>query len=196
MRVLAFDISSKTGFAVIEDGKLISYGLIKPSKIYNPEEIDDINAVRNACKISSNLMDKIAEVVPDKVFAEQTNAGRFRSSQKELEFIHFAFLYDIIKNFQNYIPNLAYVDTSKWRSILQIKLTKEQRKHNKDVKLKTKRGKITPKHLVVTWANEKYGLQLLKKDHDIADAIAIATFGYHTSVKQKVQSDAIEKIIE
>lgn len=195
MRVLAFDISSKTGFAVIEDGKLISHGLIKPEKIHT-EELQDIVAVRNACHISTNLMDKIEQAAPDKVFVEQTNSGRFRTSQKELEFIHFAFLYDIMKNFKQIIPNLAYVDTSKWRSVLQIKLSKDQRKHNKEVKLKTKRGKITPKHLVVAWANATYGLSLLKKDHDIADAIAIATFGYQQSLKQSLKTSSIDAILE
>ena len=46
------------------------------------------------------------------------------------------------------------------------------------------RGKITPKHLAVRWANDIYNKKLKIKDNDIADALAIATCGI---IKEKTK---------
>jgi hypothetical protein len=69
---------------------------------------------------------------------------------------------------------IRYIDTSRWRNICGQHMSKEQRKHNKDVKDGKIRGKITAKHLAVLWCNSKYGLNLLMKDEDAADAISLA----------------------
>ena len=151
-----------------------------------PECTDDVLGdfalLKSAIGLADRLMQLVAQYAPDRIYIEQTNGGRFRTSQKQLEFIHCAFLQRLIEQ-----HNLVrYVDTSRWRSMLNIKLTKDQRKHNKLVKIKQARGKITPKHLAVIWANETYGLTLLKKDHDIADALCIATYGYCVESRPQV----------
>ena len=101
---------------------------------------------------------------------ENTQLGHNRHAQRMLEFLHFA----VLKKVQGKMP-VHYYDPTRWRSILQIKMTKEQRAHNKDVKAKKAKGKITFKHLSVEWANKNYGLQFLIKDNDQADAVCMGT---------------------
>jgi Holliday junction resolvasome RuvABC endonuclease subunit len=191
-KVLGLDISTKTGFAVIEDGKLLSYGLLKTSNTQS-QRLQDLEMYFRAHKANSAIFEKIEEESPDYIFAEQTNAGKFRSSQKQLEFIHCLFLQALAIHSRT--NKLYYVDTSRWRSDLSIKLTKDQRKHNKSVKDGVARGKVTPKHLAVLWANNMFNLKLLKKDHDIADAIALAYFGYTKSLESQKKSLDLDQIL-
>lgn len=135
----------------------------------------------------------LVEHNPDLIVIEQTNLGRSRTDQKQLEFIHYEVLRRIIDMERE--RQVRYVDTSRWRSVLQIKLSKEQRSHNRLVKAKAARGKVTSKHLAVAWANDEYDLQLLKKDHDIADAIALATFGQTIPIDTGTGSYDIDKIL-
>lgn len=174
MKIIGLDVSTKTGYAVMDDGILLEYGLLK---VETPDfnESEDFLMLRRAEAASSKILELIVKHKPDYIFCEQTNAGKYRASQKMLEFIHCKILTEIVR--LNMTDKFLYVDTSKWRSKLGVKLSKDQRKHNKNVKIGTSKGKITPKHLVVSWVNEKFGLKLLKKDHDICDAIAISVFG-------------------
>lgn len=198
MKILGLDVSTKTGFAVIEDGNLISEGLIKAERVDYFDRAEDFSILSRAQKMVDEIHSLIKQCKPDMIFIEQTNAGKFRSAQKQLEFIHCTFLLSLLR-FQDtdtdYVRNLRYVDTSKWRSTLEIKLTKDQRKHNKKVKEKSARGKITPKHLAVAWANQTYGLSLKLKDNDRADAIALATFGYLNRGKPLSVSFDIDNIV-
>lgn len=195
MKILGLDISTKTGFAIIEDGKLLSYGLIKPDKVPALGYVPDLDFVLNARNIALHLGHLIKVHNPDHVYIEQTNSGRFRTSQKELEMIHCCFLEHVYDFNGSMIPNVHYVDTSRWRSVIGLRMTKEQKKHNKEVKQKTRRGKITPKHLVVEWANRTYSLGFKKKDHDIADSCAIATYGYLDVTRSKPSVDTLESIL-
>lgn len=174
MKILGLDVSTKTGYAVMDDGVLTEYGLLK-TEAFDFNEAEDFLMLRRAEHASQKILNLINTHKPDYIFCEQTNAGKYRSSQKQLEFIHCKILTEIVR--LNMISKFFYVDTSQWRSRLGVKLSKDQRKHNKNVKNKISKGKITPKHLVVLWVNEKFGLNLLKKDHDICDAIAIGVFG-------------------
>jgi len=178
MKVLGLDISSKTGYALIDDGFLKDKGLLKSPIVINVLG-ENFAILDRASKMADLIFNLIKNNKPDYIYIEQTNAGKFRTSQKLLEFTHCVLLQHIVKH--NLQDRVRYVDTSKWRSKLSIKLTKEERKHNKSVKEKKARGKITTKHLSVKWANKTYNLNLKIKDNDIADAIAIATFGYQTS---------------
>ena len=166
MKLLGLDISTKTGFAVINDEALSDYGLIK-SKI---DASDDFSYLDKALDLGNSIGALIEKHRPDKIIIEQTNQGRFRT-QKLLEFIHMAVLLRI--SALNLRSRVQYIDTSRWRSILKIRLTKEQRLHNKAVKQKLARGKITSKHLAVLWVNNKFGMKLKLKDNDIADAICL-----------------------
>jgi Holliday junction resolvasome RuvABC endonuclease subunit len=193
MIIIGLDVSTKTGYAVMEDGKLIDYGLLKVEepKIEELEDFVFLKRADMAVESITNLLDKYK---PDLIFCEQTNAGKFRSSQKQLEFIHCKLLTEIRS--KDWTKKFYYVDTSKWRSSLSIKLSKEQRLHNKKVKSGSARGKVTPKHLVVSWANKKFNLTLLKKDHDICDAIALCEFGHSEFKKPKTYQYDLDKILK
>ena len=106
----------------------------------------------------------INDFAVDKIYIEQTNRGINRHSQKELEFLHYGILKRIFD--KSYPEKVNYVDTSAWRSLLKIRLSKEQKQHNKEVRSKKKRGKITTKHLVVDWVNLTFKKELILKDNN------------------------------
>lgn len=173
MITLGLDISTKTGWAIVNDGRLVSHGLITAPNPKLENVAEDFNMVLRAHEVVAQILSKIAETRPDKIVIEQTNQGSFRSSQKQLEFLHCLLLWLVDRD---QWPRMKYVNTSEWRSNIGLALSKEQRDHNKNVKKKKAKGKITPKHLSVAWANKTYGLKLKLKDNDIADAIALASF--------------------
>jgi hypothetical protein len=45
------------------------------------------------------------------------------------------------------------------------------------------------------WANDTYAINLKKKDHDIADAIAICHFGFLQKTNQPTPSLSIEDVL-
>lgn len=200
MKILGFDMATKTGWALIEDGQLAQCGLLKPEKLSKEDAgdvkdlIEDYRYLAVAVGMADLVSDKVLEYRPDYIWIEQTNAGSFRSTQKLLEFIHCV----VLSKLSNigYAPNVRYVDTSSWRSHLKIRMTKDDSKHNKLVKNKLAKGKLTAKHLAVRWANSTYNLNLLQKDHDIADSIAVATYGYEreNTKPSQVTPDDLKKI--
>lgn len=189
-------MATKTGFAIIEDGKLTHYGLLKEEKVNLPDLAEDFSFLKRAIGATKQISELIKEHKPDKIFIEQTNTGKFRQSQKQLEMLHCCFLQEILKLGEHYPKNVFYVDTSKWRSVLKIRLSKEQREHNKKVKNRVAKGKITSKHLAVLWVNETYNLSMKQKDHDICDAICLSSFGLLKSkeIKKNIDFEEILKI--
>jgi hypothetical protein len=179
MKILGLDLSTHLGYAVNSDGSLGEYEVkhlnAESSNYQGNGTVDDYRFIFLAENAAEFVKALLAVHRPDLILIEQTNLGKSRTDQKLLEFIHFAVLKAIEESGAAAMVN--YVDSSAWRSGLQIKLSKDQRAHNKAVKAKTVRGKITPKHLSVDWVNKKYGLSLLLKDNDKADAICIAAFG-------------------
>jgi Holliday junction resolvasome RuvABC endonuclease subunit len=194
VKTLGLDISStKTGYAVVTDGVLTLHGLIPGIKPDRPGQPEDFTFIERAQHMANEIFKVITATWPDMIFIEQTNLGNSRTDQKLLEFVHFAVLSKIIELKRQ--GSTRYVDTSQWRSVLQIKLNKDQRLNNKLVKLGKKRGKVTFKHLSVEWANSTYGLQLLKKDHDVADAIALATYGQKKASEPTTAAHDVDKIL-
>lgn len=179
MKVLGLDMSTKVGFAIVDSETGLSAHGTHILDASTPLEynvlIPEYKQIYQATRIAEWISGFVKKHEPDLILIEQTNAGAFRSSQKQLEFIHYAVL-SALKAI-NCEFKVQYIDTSAWRSILGIKLNKDQRDHNKAVKAKTAGGKVTPKHLAVQWVNQKYNLSLLLKDNDAADAICIATAG-------------------
>lgn len=182
--ILSLDISTKTGWALLEVNStekpyviLKQYGVLN---ITNKDRIDykhfsirSLEAMIGAAIEKSNLVGKLIDRFnPTRIVIEQTNKGRSRWSQKLLEWMHLMILLTIDKKTMQW-P--YFIDTSRWRSILGVTMTKDDRKHNKLVKLKKVRGKITPKHLAVRQVNDWFGLDFKQKDNDIADAILIGT---------------------
>ncbi len=194
MKVLVLDISGSTGFAVFDTenpAKPISYGVIKldtPAKSYAAHPMGYYLAAK---ALSAKLLSKVVETRPAVVVVEETNGARARFTQKLLEYFHFAF----IDAFLQYKPDLGeevglfYVNTSDWRRVMDVKLTADDKRQNarlsrnkrkardKGTKLDKKalgiRGRTTIKHVAIRRANELFGLDLIAKDDDIADALLI-----------------------
>lgn len=171
MTYLGLDLSTKTGYAVLRDGKLETYGKIHAKESDQP--VPEYAMIERAKSVAAEVVKIVHEWAPSLICIEQTNLGRSRTTQKELEFIHYAVLDSLSWGFKD---KVVYADTSAWRSALKVTLTKDQRKHNKAVKAGEVRGKITPKHLAVAYINQKYGLKLKLKDNDEADAICLAEY--------------------
>lgn len=211
MKILGLDLSSKTGFAVISISgqgsvSLLDYGKIDTKNVIADSTLEEYNHIFRSRHIANKIYSIIERISPDLIVIEQTNLGKSRGSQKFLEFIHFAVL-DAIevashafgKDFNN---KTVYVDTSAWRNTLGLKLSKDQRKKNKDLardkkaailagkKTTVKRGegKITPKHLAVEYVNNRFNLGFKLKDNDMADAICLSVYGAQkvTSTKKTI----------
>lgn len=175
MKVLAFDLSTKTGWALFEDEELKDKGLtsvfVKDFNVnQRPEKSESYpyNIVDSANKMAANVYGICIIKKPDLVVIENTVKGRNRHTQRILEFIHKAVLDKLRGEF-----NIQYLDPSEWRSILSLRMTDEDKKNNRLVSSGKKRGKITKKHLSVRLVNEMFGLSLKIKDNDIADAICL-----------------------
>lgn len=191
MKVMGLDISTKTGVAILTDGVLTHYELVSIPFDDNLSQIDDLNLLERAKDMARALDKLVFQHGPDSIYIEQTNLGNNRRDQKLLEFIHCMTLEQLPQAERN---KVVYVSSSQWRAGLTLKLSKEDRKHNKEVKANKEegiratagKGKKTAKHLAVRWANEQYDLKLKVKDNDIADAICLATYGYLDGQKPEV----------
>jgi hypothetical protein len=182
MLVIGLDLSNSSGYAILNNGVLIDKGVFKsPASVEKSVLAEDFSFIVRAKVMANYLMTIINKYPSDYIYIEQTNKGRCRTTQKQLEFIHYAILDELKRS--NNDKKVRYVDTSAWRTLLSIRLTKDDSAHNKLVKKKQIRGKITPKHLSIRWANLTYNLNLIVKDNDIADAIAVATYGYKYETK-------------
>jgi len=204
-RVLALDMSTKTGYAVVdmdETGfELIEAGTLE--KISEPSEEKYGDYPVNYLAWSGQCLYKIEQVFakhnPDEVVIEETAKGsKNNMSQKIVEFIHYE-LADFFKTNDeegNYYPR-TYFLTEEWRRICGCKMNDDEKKQNAEVRkqrkkgikvCKDKEGKrigiIGKKHVNVRVANEVYGLDLLLKDEDRADALLLAHALYLTKYKK------------
>ncbi len=182
MNVLALDIATHTGWAYFRCSsiktELLHSGCINLDlKDIDYQRFDDI-VMSKMIKASELLVDEIYELLGGHKFEvnfipmiviERINLGRQRSVQALLHLLHWKLIERLLS--EN-IP-FVYLDPSQWRKLINLRMTKDDKKNNKQVKSKLKRGKITKKHLSVRWANERFGLKLKLKDNDISDAIGI-----------------------
>lgn len=177
MRVLALDASTKCGWALFVDGKLVESGALAPVSIedFNVNKDPHLsplypyNILDGAEDVARLLWNKVRETRPDVVVLENTNKGKNRHTQRILEYIHFSFT----RGFRNHPHMLKYMDTSEWRKIVGLWMSKSDKKNNREVSTGKKRGKITKKHLSVRMVNEKFNKSLKLKDNDEADAILL-----------------------
>lgn len=191
IKVLALDISTKTGFAVgtIEGQQLVlvEWGAVKkidkPDSPYPKDYLEWSRAVRD------ELVKIIDAHRPDIIVIEETSRGSKNAmSQKILEYIHYLVASHIVS--ENY--NTKYYMTGEWRNIVGAKMTSAELKKNaqsRKIKLKTGAklardennkiiGKVTKKHVNVRKANEIFNLDLKVKDNDLADALLLLK-AYH-----------------
>lgn len=196
MRILALDISTSTGWALLDKGTLSGAGTIKNTKKLDEFGSYPFNYINATRSISDAIYRKILSLDPDMIVIEETNGSKSRYTQKILEFLHFAIL--SVLNQPILADKVVYVNTSDWRKALGAHLSAADKKQNAllskakrvakkngkklDKKALGIRGKINKKHVAIRIANLMHNLSLRPKDDDIADAICIAT-AYHMGIK-------------
>ena len=194
-RVLALDMSTKTGWAVfISNDKgcgLECYGQIKQIPQIDGQYPDNFVEWAHAC--FNEIVKLIDTHAPDVLVIEETASGsKSIFSQKILEWIH----YLVAKLIKESNIKATYLMTEQWRRETGCLMSKEESKHNKEVrKYKDKNstsiaydengkriGRITRKHVNIRRANEVFGkflkTPLRKKDEDAADSLLLG-FCYH-----------------
>lgn len=186
MRRMGLDLSTKPGIAVAD----IQDGLEDPVLVANEryeikkEGVFPYAALDLAEKVADLAAEWFIKHSPDEIIIEQTNKGKNRYSQKQLEFIHAAVLHRL--RALGAAQRIKFIDTSEWRRLLGQHLTKDDKKNNAKVRKAKQadnfhaakkalgvKGKIGTKHLAVRWVNTHYSLGLKMKDNDMADAICV-----------------------
>lgn len=197
-------VSSDFGIDLEDYGTLLA--------IHEPEGSYPSNYVIWAHLVFREIEKLIKKYRPDVLAIEETVAGsKAVYSQKFLEWSHFL-LASYIKESNT---RSVYLLTGAWRSEVGAKMTKEESKHNKEVKkykekngtrmaydINGKRiGKLTKKHINVRRANEVFGKflkkLLKKKDEDTADSLLLG-YCYHLRrlrIENKAKEVTMEEII-
>lgn len=195
MRVLVFDISTSTGWALLEGElgqipKIIETGVVAndgPVSSFGEFPRSYLLAARS---VANRLFGLVSAKTPDRIVIEEINKpGRFgnRYAQKVLDFIHCLLLFALWVNPESSKIPVTYINTSDWRKAIGGNLTKADRALNIKVRKLKKagrkdelkalgvRGKINKKHVALRYVNATFGLDLKMKDNDIADAICQGT---------------------
>lgn len=199
-RVLALDMSTKTGWAVVdmdEDGfSLIDCGTLTQES--EPEGRYPENYLDWSGKCIGHIEKLIVEYKPSELVIEETAKGsKNNMSQKIVEFIHYELAVHFARGLLKDVPRTFFL-TEEWRRICGCRMNDEEKKQNAEVRkqkkkgikvCKDKEGKrigiIGKKHVNVRRANEVYGLELILKDEDRADALLLAHALYLTKFKNK-----------
>jgi archaellum biogenesis ATPase FlaH len=188
MRVLALDVSTKTGFAIL-DGEPGLIPVIKSFGVLENEmkvrgfrgEKYPWDFMAAAKRIASSVEDLLVNEKFDYFVIEETNSGgrASRYSQKILEWLHFA----ILEVLDRQDGQVIYINSAEWRRVVGARLTREDKALNAKVSRLKKsgdkealhalgvRGKINKKHVALRYVNNSFKLDLKVKDNDIADAI-------------------------
>lgn len=193
MKVLALDISTSAGWALLE-GEMGSKPIVlQTGLVKNPKTVAGYgNYPYNYWFAANSVSMGLADLLPrdawlelDAVIIEETNLGRARYTQKILEFTHCIVLAQLAD--LGVANQVKYINTGDWRRTLGIQLTKEDKRQNLRVRRAKKsgnrdilkalgiRGKIGKKHLALRYVYEHFQIPLKVKDDDIADAICLGT---------------------
>ena len=190
--VLALDVSTKTGWALFQDGKPVSWGTLFPDKTVKDFGDYPINFVRLCQYLADRLVREIIVPILEKtedyleVVIEETNSSKQNYSQKILEFLHFC----IIESLYDLNLSPKYIRTGEWRKYTDSKMSKEEKALNaKIAKIKRQTGKKLAKidgkvvgkkgrkHVALRRVEEILGIELMRKDEDAADALLLG-LGY------------------
>jgi hypothetical protein len=188
MKVLALDISTKTGWAVFEDGKPTSWGTLFPDKEAKEFGQYPFNYVSWAEYLADRLFDEIITpngVTNTVIVIEETNASKQNYSQKILEYLHFCVVRKLRALVRDH-SNVIYLRTGEWRKATEAKMSKEEKALNaKIARIKKKTGKKLAKidgkvvgkkgrkHVALRVVQETFGIELKRKDEDAADALLL-----------------------
>lgn len=188
-RVLALDISTKTGWVLLMDRPGFDPGIVEQGRIDLEKRIRGFEGKKYPWDYRAGvnaMVNLITKVVTDRlrgldmVVIEETNGSKNRYTQKILEWLHKGVLDDL-----HGLVEVTYVNTSDWRRSVGAVLTKDDKKLNAKVRKLKKagnkeglkalgvRGRTGKKHVAVRFVNDTYKLGLRMKDNDIADAICL-----------------------
>lgn len=195
MKILCLDISTKTGWAVLRGEP--ADGVVPEVVVHGRLTLQALGLANVAAAgdypwgflgvghLFADAFDRLyREHQPDAIVIEDTSESRNRYAQKLLEFIHCI----VLQKFAGLRHDLiVYIPVGYWRSALELRLNKDDKKNNaaiskakkegvakKDLGLK---GRVTKKHLALRFVAATFGLKFKVKDNDIADAICLGV-GY------------------
>lgn len=152
-RTLALDVSTHTGYAVLDSeggeragAPATTITLVTSGKLDLPRPGDfgdtyPWNYMHAAKAAAEKLVELVVQMGPDVIVVEETNLGKQRYSQKLLEFLHYA-LMNLIgeKTTAGAVSApVFYLTSSEWRSHLGMKMTKGDKKNNQRRKLAMER---------------------------------------------------------
>lgn len=190
MRILlSLDMSTTcTGWSVfnIDTAELATYGTLKPktsgavAKMTYPRQ-----QLTKMIDLSFQIRNLILQYKPTHIVIEEIAGSKQRLGQKVLDGLHWIVLFHI----QEYIDIIQFYDVTGrdgWRTQLGLKLSEEDKMHNKEAKKLNKglaRGSLLPiydvKDLSARYANKTYGLSLdpqtSQYDADIADSVSMGS---------------------
>lgn len=195
-RVLALDVSTKTGYAFAissDDGiKLENYGTLE--QIHQPSGDYPGVFVDWAERCFNEIEALIKNFKPDVIVIEETSKGSKNAmSQKILEYIHYLLAHFIREK----KIRSVYILTEQWRRDIGCKMTDQEKARNKEVRDYKKKvfketgvkttvaydingkriGLIGRKHVNIRRVSEIFEGQLKKplkrKDEDLADGLGL-----------------------
>ncbi len=161
-KILGLDQSSKvTAHAVLIDGELSSHGI---TRLYSPSERKDgIEIDERIFMMYKSIRETIINQSPDEIFFEDTFLTRVSSPEV------FAWLNRLIGGiiclcYDNHIPYRIF-GASEWRKLIGMPCGRGVKREQE-------------KAYSIQIVNDIYGLNLGKKEDDLADAINIARAGW------------------
>lgn len=188
--IVALDLSTKPGFARLDvkDGEIqkMHFDTFFPKKQIKDYGTYPFNYVKFAKDVADKVVSEITLIRVNhpeiEIVIEETTAGKNNFSQKMLEFIHYAVLFEL----QNQRVPVAYVRTGVWRSIVGANLNKEEKNLNAKIsRIKKKTGsrlakidgrvvgKITRKHAAIRCFKEHFGYPIPLSMNDACDAVLV-----------------------
>lgn len=181
--LLSLDMSTTcTGWSLfdIETHKLITYGILKGKNI--KDSSTQRATLRKMEKMAKDILLVIEAYAPSKIIIEEIAGSRNRIGQKTLDMLHGI----VWKEIDKYLDLVEYYDVSGtygWRTHLNLKLSEQDKIHNKESRKFNKEHKknLLPvlgwKHLSCRYANLRHNLALdcdeRETDGDIADSVSI-----------------------
>lgn len=156
-RLLALDLSSKTGWALwkstslsedkpLQPYTLAEYGLLKLGLgiLEHPGAYPQ-NVKRAAWAMSDKVIELIHRVQPTHVVIEDTVPGRQALSQRFLEWLHYVVLAEIESDIPlSRAPAVVYLRTGEWRHTVGLASTKKDRDNNRMAKKLKELAKTSP----------------------------------------------------
>jgi hypothetical protein len=186
MLILAIDLSTKPGIAVLEDGKLVH-----ASTCFNDKTVEDFGPYpMNYVKFTQYTIERFIEYIQakgfvlnhfDNIVIEETTASKQNYSQKKLEFLH----HELLLTLNNLSDKIVYIRDGTWKKTNEVIRSKEEKAINYKIKkLKQKTGKriirrdeegnalrkVSRHDVYIRRCNDIFGTNFGRKEEDAAAA--------------------------